>query len=97
MRNLLLALIVASTAAVSVPGSASAQSFYFGFGNKPSWDYGPRYYRPYRAYRPHYYRGYAPAYRRYRSYDYGNCYYRTRRYFDDYRGVWVVRRIQVCD
>jgi hypothetical protein len=49
---------------------------------------GPRYYDP----PPRYYGG-----PRYRAYGGDDCYWVTRRRYNEYRGVWVVRRVRVCD
>lgn len=94
MRKALLTLMVVGTALAGAATGASAQSFYFGFGTGGGWRhhhhyYGSPYYQPYSYYQPYY--------RPYPAYGYADCYYRTRRHFDRYRGVWVVRRVRVCD
>jgi hypothetical protein len=87
MKKVMFLLAVASAALISVENSASAQGFYFGFGD----GYGPR---PYRAYEapPRYYGG-----PRYQAYGGDDCYWTTQRRFNEYRGVWIVRRVRVCD
>jgi hypothetical protein len=88
MKKMMLLAAVAGTALLSAE-SASAQSIYFGFGGP---GYGPA---PYQYYEP------APRYYgggpRYQAYGGGDCYWVTRRRFNEYRGVWVVRRVRVCD
>lgn len=101
MRKLLMLCTVVGAGLLILAGDASAQNFYFGFGTGPGYGYGPRpYYGSGYGPRPYYYapRSYNPGYYRpYSAYGYGDCYWRTRRYFDDYRGVWVVRRFRVCN
>jgi hypothetical protein len=101
MRKLLLGVAGAAAlglgAVAAVPAPAQAQGFSIAVGEP----YGaPPVYRPYRNYRPVYYRPvrYYPAYPRYVRpvyYDYGpTCRIRTTRYWDGYG--WVARRREIC-
>lgn len=95
MKKILSTLLVVAAAATATISTASAQSVYFGVGSGSGYYGGGPYYRTYS--RP-YYRPYYRPYGAYSSgYGYADCYYRTRRYFNDYRGVWVVRRVRVCN
>ena len=95
MRNVLKVLLVVG-AAVATVAPASAQGIYFGFGTGGGgWNGGHHHHHHYEDYGGGYYRP-APVYQ-YPSYGNSDCYYRSRRYYDDYRGVWVVRRVRVCD
>ena len=93
MKKALLSLMLVGTVMAGAATSASAQSVYFGFGTGGGGWQGHRHYDR----DDHYRRPYRPYYQPYQSYGGPDCYYRARRYFDDYRGVWVVRRVRVCN
>ena len=92
MKKALLALMLAGAAVAGVSGTASAQGVYFGFGGG---GYEGHHGWGHEGWR---HRGYGYGYAApYAAYGYGGCYYQTRRHFNEYRGVWVVRRVRVCD
>lgn len=99
MRKALITLLVAGSAVVGAASAASAQNIYFGFGTGGGWQ--PNHHYSDRGYYPrhrYYDGGYRPRYYRpYRAYSYSDCYYRKFRKFNRHRGVWVVRRVRVCD
>lgn len=95
MRKLLLAIVVTASAIAGVTASASAQSVYFGFGDSPRYE--SNHYRGggYRYGYRHHYRG--DGYRhRYRAYAGEHCRVRVVRRYNEYRGVWVTKRIRTC-
>lgn len=99
MRKSLMVCVAAATAFLGVGSAANAQSFYFGFGSGHGG--GGHYYDHGRHHRDHYYRAprvYAqPHYPAYSYRSYSDCYWVTKRHYNDYHGGWVVRRVRVCD
>lgn len=95
MRKALITLLIAGSAVAGAASAASAQSVYFGFGTGGGgWHPHHRYYDGGYYPRYRYYDG-PRYYRPYRAYS--DCYVRKIRRFNRHRGVWVIRRIRVCD